>query len=282
MEPSDRPAAHLRREAMSLARVVFAHDLPRLAASLTYYTILSLLPALIVVVAMLGLVGISPDALQKLLDDVGRLGAQWAVDVVSGALRGILSAPSSGWALAVGSLLALWVASAYVGAFMWASDGIYGVVERRPFWRELPLRLALALLLLVLLAAAAAVVALVGPFGSWAADVTGIGTGFLHVWSWIKWPILLALGLLMFGLLYRFTPARSQPALWRLLPGAGVGVALWIAASALFSIYLSHFASYDKVYGALGAGVAFLVWAWVMNLALLAGVEVNRAIEGRG
>ena len=122
----------------------------------------------------------------------------------------------------------------------------------------------------------AAIVTLVGPFGGWIADLTGIGTGPLNLWAWIKWPLLVGLGLLMFAVLYRFTPARRQPALWKLLPGAAVGVGLWILASAAFSLYLDHFASYNRVYGTLGAAVAFLVWAWVMNIALLVGVEVNR------
>jgi len=164
---------------------------------------------------------------------------------------------------------------------MWAADGIYGVPARRPYWRELPLRLALALLLLVLLTTAAIVVALVGPLGSWVAQHTGIGTWGLGLWTWIKWPILIALGLLMFAVLYWFAPSRRQPSLWRLLAGAAVGVALWVAASAAFSVYLAYFASYNRVYGALGAAVAFLVWVWVLNLALLVGVEVNRDLEER-
>ena len=115
-------------------------------------------------------------------------------------------------------MAALWAASAYVGSFMVASDRIYEIVQRRPFWKSLPLRVGLALALLVLLSATAAVVALVGPFGRWLGDATGIGAGPLHLWAWIKWPLLIALGLLLFTLLYKFTPSRRQPALWWLLP----------------------------------------------------------------
>ena len=122
-------------------------------------------------------------------------------------------------------------------------------------------------MLLVLLSVTAAAVALVGPFGRWVTDVSSIGSGPLHLWTWVKWPLLVVLGLLLFTLLYKFTPSRRQPALWWLLPGAAVGVALWIAASAGFSLYLDHFSSYNRVYGTLGAAVAFLVWAWLMNLA---------------
>jgi membrane protein len=274
-------AARAWRDLVQLVQTVLAHDLPKLAAGLTYFTVLSLLPALIVVVALLGVVGLSSDTVHALLDALADLGATWAAEFVSDALDSVLESQSSGLVLALSVLTSLWAASAYVGAFMWASDGIYGVTDRRPFWKGLPLRVGLALLLLVLLAATAAVMAFVGPFGRWVLDLSGIGSGPLQLWSWIKWPILIVLGLVLFAVLYRFTPARRQPAIWRLLAGAAVGVALWILASAGFSIYLDHFASYNRVYGTLGAAVAFLVWAWVMNLALLVGVEVNREVEER-
>lgn len=281
MESDEGTVARLWRKAVDLAQIVLAHNLPKVAASLTYFTVLSLLPALIVVVALLGIIGLSSDAVHTLLDTLGDAGAPWAAEFISDALDSVVTSQSSGVVLIISLLGSLWAASAYVGAFTWASDTIYGVTRRLPFWKGLPLRVALALLLLALLTVGAAVIALVGPFGEWLVDLTGIGTGPLQLWAWIKWPLLIGLGLLLFTVLYRFTPSRRQPALWKLLPGAAAGVGLWILASAGFSVYLDHFASYNRVYGTLGAGVAFLVWAWIMNLALLVGVELNREIEER-
>jgi membrane protein len=274
-------AAAIRREVVALLGQVLAHDLTQLSAALTYYTVLSLLPGLIVIVSLLGMVGLQPETVHALLDTVGELGAPWAAEFVSTALESVLRSQNSGVVFGVSLIFSLWAASAYVGSFMAASDRIYEIVHRRPFWKGIPLRLGLALLLLVLLSVTAAAVALVGPFGQWVADATGIGRGPLHLWTWAKWPLLIALGLLLFTLLYKFTPSRGQPALWWLLPGACVGVALWIGASALFSLYLDSFASYNRVYGTLGAAVAFLVWAWLLNIALLVGVEVNREVESR-
>ena len=233
------------------------------------------------VVALLGLVGLSPDSVHTLLGTVGGLGAPWAAEFISSVLDSVLTSQNSGIVLIVSLVTALWAASAYVSSFMAASDRIYEVEQRRPFWKSLPLRIGLALALLVLISATAAVITLVGPFGRWVGDATGIGTGPLHLWTWIKWPLLIALSLLMFTLLYKFTPSRRQPPLWWLLPGAVAGVALWLVASAGFSFYLDNFSSYNRVYGTLGALVAFLVWAWLVNLALLLGVEVNRDSERR-
>ncbi|MGE5228520.1 MAG: YihY/virulence factor BrkB family protein [Deltaproteobacteria bacterium] len=274
-------AAGIRREVAVLLGQVLAHDLTQLSAALTYYTVLSLLPGLIVIVSLLGMVGLQPDTVHSLLDTVGELGAPWAAEFVSTTLESVLRSQNSGVVFGVSLVFSLWAASAYVGSFMAASDRIYEIAHRRPFWTGIPLRLGLALVLLVLLAVTAAAVALVGPFGQWVADATGIGRGPLHLWSWAKWPLLIALGLLLFTVLYKFTPSRGQPALWWLLPGAAVGIALWIGASAAFSLYLDNFASYNRVYGTLGAAVAFLVWAWLLNIALLVGVEVNREVESR-
>jgi membrane protein len=274
-------AARVWHEVLAVVGAVFSHELTQLAAALTYYTILSLLPALIVIVALLGLVGLPADAVHSLLDTLGELGAPWAAEFVSEVLDSVLASQNSGIVLVISLVAALWAASAYVGSFMVASDRIYEIERRRPFWKSLPLRIGLALALLVLLSATAAVVTLVGPFGRWTGDLTGIGTGPLHLWTWIKWPLLIVLGLLLFTLLYKFTPSRRQPALWWLLPGAVAGLGLWLAASAGFSVYLDNFASYNRVYGTLGAAVAFLVWAWLVNLALLVGVEVNRDLERR-
>jgi membrane protein len=274
-------AERVWHEVLGLGGTVVAHDLTQLAAALTYYTVLSLLPALIVVVSLLGLVGLSPDTVHSLLDTLGELGSPWAAQAVSDVLDSVLTSQNSGIVLVLSLVTALWAASAYVGSFMAASDRVYEIEHRLPFWKSLPLRIGLALLLLLLLSVTAAVVALVGPFGRWLMDVSSIGSGPLHLWTWIKWPLLVVLGLLLFTLLYKFSPSRRQPALWWLLPGAAVGVALWIAASLGFSLYLNHFSSYNRVYGTLGAAVAFLVWAWLMNLALLVGVEVNRDLESR-
>ena len=261
---------------------MIAHDLTQLSAALTYYTVLSLLPALIVVVALLGIVGLSADTVHSLLDTLGELGAPWAAQFVSDVLDSVLASENSGVVLIVSLLVALWAASAYVGSFMAASDRIYEIarpaalLDRPPAARR---------------PGAAAPRAALGdgggrragrphrrlgrptpPASAPARCTSGPGSSGRCSSSW---------GCCSSPLLYKFTPSRRQPHLWWLLPGAVVGVALWIAGSAGFSFYLDNFASYNRVYGTLAPAVAFLVWAWLMNLALLVGVEVNREVELR-
>jgi membrane protein len=260
--------------------IVLSHSLPQLSASLTYFTVLSLFPALIVIVALLGAVGLPQSALRTILDGVaGTTDSQWVVDLVSGALASVFQASNTSLFLGLGVLAMIWTASAYVGAFAWACDRLYETEDGRPFWKSIPRRLVLSLLLMVLFAAAVAMVTFIGPLGSRLGDALGLRADRLVPSASLALPLLLAAGWVLLALLFKYAPSRRQPPLWRLLAGAAVTVVLWIVVSTAFSYYLSHFGAYNRVYGTLGALVAFLVWAWLLNLGVLIGVEVNRALE---
>jgi membrane protein len=246
-----------------------ASGLTRMAAALTYYLVLSIFPALIIVAGMLGVVGLSPQSLDALLDAVAAVAPDWAVGLVQGTLSSVLSAHGSSVALGVGALLALWTASSYVSAFLWAAAQMAGR-KPRSFWRELAVRLGLALLLLLLMAACAAAIVVAGPFATWLGDLLGLGDAVLAAWSWLKWPFLFSVALLVLLLLYH--AAARHGTRWRSqIAGAAAGVVIVLLASAGFSVYLTHFAAYNKVYGALATGIAFLVWAWLLNAAVLLG-----------
>jgi membrane protein len=240
-----------------------------MAAALTYYLVLSIFPALIIVAGLLGAFGLSPQSIDALLDAVAAVGPDWAVGLVQGTISSVLSARSTSVALGAGALLALWTASSYVSAFLWAAEQME---DRQPrsFLRELPVRLGLALLLLLLLAACAAAIVVAGPFAKWLGDLLGLGDAVLTAWSWLKWPFLFGVALLV--LLLLFHAAARHGTRWRSqIAGAAAGVVIVLVASAGFSVYLSRFASYNKVYGALATGIAFLVWAWLVNAAVLLG-----------
>jgi membrane protein len=263
--------------ARRFAQAALASGFTRMAAALTYYLVLSIFPALIIVAGLLGAIGLSPQSVAALLDAVAAVGPDWAVGLVQGTLSSVLSTGGTSLALGAGVLLALWTASSYVSAFLWAAQQMAGR-KPRSFLRELAVRLGLALLLLLLLAACAAVIVVAGPFATWLGDLLGLGDAVLTAWSWLKWPFLFGVALLVLLLLYRAgarhgTRWRSQ------IAGAATGVLIVLLASAGFSVYLSHFASYNKVYGALATGIAFLVWAWLLNAAVLLGFQAMVTLE---
>jgi membrane protein len=246
-------------------------------AALTYYGVLSIFPALLVLVSVLGLIGES--ATQPLLDNVGEVAPGPAKEIFTNAVRDIQSGGgAAGVLFVVGLAGALWSASGYVAAFMRASNSIYDMEEGRPIWKTLPTRVVLTLTLLLLLAVAATGVVLTGGLAEEAGGVLGIGSAAVTAWDVAKWPVLLLVVSFMFALLYWAAPNVEQPGFRWITPGSLVGVLVWVAASAGFAFYVANFGSYNKTYGALGGVIVFLVWLWVSNLAVLFGAELNAEV----
>jgi membrane protein len=254
-------------------------NLTHWAAALTYYGVLSIFPALLAIVSILGLIGSS--AIQPLLDNLSSVAPGPAKDILTSALRGLQQGGGSGVLFVVALAGALWSASGYISAFMDASNAIYDVEEGRPIWKKLPLRMGVTTLMLVLLAAGALAVVLTGPIAQQAGSLFGVGDSALAVWDIAKWPVLVVIVSFMLAVLYYATPNVRQPGLRSVLPGGVLAVILWIVVSAAFAFYVANFGSYNKTYGAFGGVIVFLVWLWLTNLAILLGAEFN-AERARG
>ena len=257
-----------------------ADNLTDWAAALTYYAILSIFPALIVLVSILGLAGDS--ATQALLDNIQQLGPGPAQDIVSGAIREISgSQGAAGVALILGLAAALWSASGYVGAFSRASNVIYEVEEGRPFWKLRPLQVALTLTLLLLVAFSAIAVVLSGPLADEVGSVLGVHGTAVTVWDLVKWPAIVLVVLTMVAILYYAAPNVRHAGFRWITPGGVLAVFLWIAASIGFAFFVANFGSYNKTYGSLAGVIVFLVWLWISNVAILLGAELNAELERR-
>jgi membrane protein len=255
------------------------------AAALTYYSVLAIFPALIVLVSILGLVGES--ATQPLIDNLGAVAPGPAKEIFTNALKNLQgSQGTAGVLFVVGLLGALWSASGYVAAFMRASNAIYDMPEGRPVWKTLPVRVGLTLVLLFLLAITALAVVLTGGLAQRVGNVIGLGSAAVDAWDIAKWPVLLLVVSFMFALLYWAAPNVRQQGFGWVSPGGLVAVVGWLIASAAFAFYVGSFGSYNKTYGALGGVIVFLVWLWISNIVILLGAEFNaelergRAIEG--
>jgi membrane protein len=250
------------------------------AAALTYYGVLSLFPAIIALVSILGLVVPRTTITQVLTDTLSQLGPASAVSTFKGPIDQIANSKgTAGVLLVVGLLAALWSASGYTGAFMRAANAIYEREEGRGFLRLRPLQLAVTLVLILM--AALVVVALVvsGPLASAVGNAVGLGNTGLTVFNIAKWPAMLVVVMVMLAILYYVSPNAKQPRFRWISPGSIVAVVLWVLASALFALYVANFGSYNKTYGALGGVVVFLVWMWITNLAVLFGAELNAELE---
>ena len=248
------------------------------AAALTYYGVLSIFPALLVVVSVLGLIGES--ATQPLLDNLATVAPGPAQEIFTSAIQNLnQSQGAAGILFVVGLAAALWSASSYVGAFMRASNSIYEVEEGRPFWKLRPAQIGITLTMMILLVVGAVAVVVTGPLAEEVGNVIGVGSAAVTAWDIAKWPVLVLLVSFMFSVLYWAAPNVKQPGFRWLTPGGVVAVVLWILASAAFAFYVANFGSYNKTYGSLAGVIIFLVWLWISNIAVLLGAEVNAEVE---
>ncbi len=253
-------------------------DLTMLAAALTYYGVLSLFPAMLVLVSILGLLGTSTT--QPLVDNLAALTPGPARDVVTNGIRNLQDASNAaGFAFVLGILGALWSASGYVGGFMKASNIIYEVEEGRPFWKLRPLQIAVTVLLVLVAAVISLSIVVTGPLAHRVGDVIGLGDTTVTVWNIAKWPVIALVVSQVIAFLYWVAPNVRQPGYRWISPGGVFAVALWIIASAAFAFYVSNFGSYNKTYGSLTAVIVFLIWLWITNIVILLGAEMNAELE---
>ena len=271
-------------EALAILRRTFAafraDNLTDWAAALTYYGLLSLFPALIALVSILGLVGDPETTTRKVTEVIAEIGPDSAAETFSGPVESIASSRgTAGVTFVLGLAVALWSASGYVGAFIRASNAIYDTDEERPFWKLRPLQIAITLAMVLLAALLALGLVLSGPIVDAVAHPLGIGSTAVTLWNVLKWPAMALVFVGMVSVLYRTSPDATIRGFRWVTPGSLVAIVVWALASAAFALYVANFGSYDKTYGTLGGLVALLVWLWISNLAILFGSELNAQLE---
>ncbi len=277
--------AHARSGSLgqTLKRTIseFSEDnLTDAAGALTYYAILSIFPALLALVAIVGLVGDPHTITKEMTSLVSSIGPASAAQTFKAPIEGLTnSRGTAGVLLILGIASALWTASGYVGAFMRASNVIYEVEEGRSFIKLRPLQMLVTLVLILALALVLVALVLTGPLAAKLGSAIGLGSATVTAWNIAKWPVLLIVVTLMITLLYYASPNAKLRSLRSILPGALLAVIVWLIASAAFAFYVANFGSYNKTYGTLGGIIVFLVWMWITNVAILLGAEVNAERE---
>ncbi len=250
-----------------------------LAAGLTYYAVLSLFPAAIAVVSLLGVVGQGQESVDKVIEVLRPLVSPDTLSTVQPALENIATSQGAGVGLVLGLVGALWSASGYVGAFGRAMNAVYEIDEGRPFWKLRPLTLVVTLVAILLVACVLVMLIVSGPLADSIGDVIGLGSAAVTVWSIVKWPVLVLFVVLIVAILYYATPNVKQPRFRWLSVGACVAIVIWVVASVAFAFYVATFGSYDKTYGSLAGAIAGLLWLWITNVALLFGAELDSELE---
>lgn len=257
------------------------HQAGDLAAGLTYYAVLAIFPATLALLSLVAVVGDPDDAVQTVLDVLGPLMSADRLESVEPTIRTLARAEGASWALALGTVGALYSASAYVTGFSRAMNRVREVEETRPFWKLRPYMLLITLVAVVLNAAGLVIIAVSGPIAESVGAVLGIEQSALDIWEIAKWPALALVVVIVVALLFHATPNVRVGRLRLLSPGAFVALLVWAAASTGFAFYVANFASYNKTYGSVAGAIIALLWLWITNMALMFGAELDAAREER-
>lgn len=250
-----------------------------IAASLTYYGILSLFPGLIALVSLLGVLGQGRSATDAMLGIITGVAPGSTAQLLRGPIENAVNSPASGFALVAGIVLAIWSASGYVGAFSRAMNRIYEIDEGRPFWKLKPQQLLVTVITVVLVTIVVLILVVSGPVTRAVGDALGLGSAPRIAWEIAKWPLLLIVVVLIIAILYYAAPNARQPKFRWISMGAIIAIVVLAVATFLFAFYVATFANYEKTYGPLAGVIVFLLWVWIANLALLFGAEFDAETE---
>jgi membrane protein len=254
------------------------HRIMAEAAAVTFYALLALFPALAALVSLYGLFA-NPASIQQQVDALNGVIPGGGMQIINGQLHNLAGAGHGalGIGFAIGLATSLWTANQGIKALFGALNAVHGETEKRSFFRlnaiTLGFTLGIILFLIVALAGVVAVpimLAFVGLHGA---------AGLLVRLA--RWPILLVLLMLFLAVVYRYGPSREHPRWQWVSWGSAFAAIAWIAASLLFSYYVSHFGSYNKTYGSLGAVIGFMTWMWISAIIVLLGAELNAELEAQ-
>lgn len=261
------------------ARAFGVDECPDVAASLTFYAVLALVPAVMVAFSVVSLLGRGEETASIVIDVVGALAPDASESAVGDVISRIADARLSGILLVFGLALTLWAVARYVAALGRSINRIYGVAEGRPVWRLKVEQLLIALVIIVCVALAAALLSVTGSVAQALGEPLGLGETALLVWRIARWPLLALIVVLLLAVLYYFAP-NVKPARFRWMSlGAVVALAVLLLASLGFWLYVSNFADYDRIYGTFAGVIIFALWLWIANMALLVGAEFDAEVE---
>ena len=251
------------------------------AAALTYFAMMSLFPALLLGITLLGLFG-QQSIVSDASDYVLKNGADPSTAaVIRKTLQNVIdsSGGALGFALVISVALALNGASGAFGAAGRALNSVYGVEEDRGFVKHKAEDLGITLLVIVLLAIVLVSLFLGGGIADSLFGTIGLGSTAATVWSIARWPVALVAAMVAYAVVYAFAP-NVHPRQFRWIsPGAATGVVLWIVLSLAFAVYIKNFSSYGAAYGAFGAAIVLLLWLYVSANAFLFGAELNAELD---
>jgi len=251
------------------------------AAALTYYVLMSLFPAALLGLSLLGLLGQYPQTYDAILNYLEDVAPASLVDPLDRSLRkAFLSKGTATTTLVVSTLLTLYGTTGALEAARRALNVVFELEgSGRSFVRRKAIDIASTFVLLLLVLSSLVLVFVGGRFAEDLLGFLGLGHTVASVWNLARWPGAFAAATLAFAYTYYVIPDVKQRAFRWLTPGALLGVGLWLLASYAFSAYVSNVSDVGAIYGTFAGAILLVGWLWLTNVAMLFGAEVNAEIE---
>ena len=271
-----RAGAILKRTLVSFYDDQMTHH----AAALTYYALMSLFPAVLLALSLLGLLGQYPETYNGIMDYLEEVAPASVVDPLDRSLRGALrSKGTAATALVISAAVALYGTTGALEASRRALNVVFEVDGGRSFLQRKAIDVASTFVLMALVLATLLLAFVGGRFAEDLLGFIGLGPTAARVWNLARWPGAVAIAMLVFAFIYYVTPDVQQRSFRWVTPGAAVGVFLWLLASFGLSTYVSKVADVGAVYGTFAGAILLVAWLWLTNVALLLGAELNNEIE---
>jgi membrane protein len=273
--PAQIPPAGWRDVALRVFHGISKDRITTISGGVTFFVLLALFPGLAGLISLYGLFADSSTIGQHLSNLDGVL-PEGGMQILGDQLQQLTSQPPQklGFATLASLAISLWSANGGIKAIFEGLNSVYEENEKRSFIKLNAISLALTLAALAFVIVSLLTITVVPTLLSflnlpWVSEIV----------NYARWLVLLVVASLMIAVIYRFGPSREQPQWQWISPGCIFAAVTWIAASLLFSWYTSHFGSYNKTYGSLGAAVGFMTWIWISTMVILIGAKINAELE---
>ena len=250
------------------------------AAALTYYGLMSLFPAALLGLSLLGLIGQYPETYNAIINYLEDVAPQSVVEPLDRSLRTALqNKGTAATTLVISVLVAFYGTTGVLEAARRALNVVFEVDSGRSFLQRKAVDIVSTIVLMTLVIASLIMVFVGGRFADDLFDFAGLGPTAAQIWSIVRWPGAVAVAMLAFNFVYYITPDVKQRSFHWLTPGAVVGVLIWLLVSYGLSTYVSKIADVGAIYGTFAAAIVLVGWLWLTFVAVLIGAELNAEIE---
>ena len=281
-QPSVRPDKDSAWYALKSTLAKFVSDgCTDIAAGLTYFAVLAVFPLLLALISLIQLAGQEDYLVPAFEDLIAEVAPPEASIFVVGMLERFLTSSGSGFALAIGVVTGLWTASNYVAAFSRAMNRVYEVPEGRSTIRVMALHLFQTLVIVAIIITMLVALVISEPVARWAGGLAGVGDATVRVWSYVRWPLIAVAVISMVATLYHLGPNVKHPRFRLLSVGSVLAIVLIVLGSMALGLFVATIGRtpLNKTYGALAGAISAMFYAWLVNVFLMLGAELDAAIE---